>query len=424
MQIIAPKGTKDILPQTIKYWYYLEKTIREVCKGYGYEEIRTPIFEHTELFNRGIGDTTDIVEKEMYTFNDKGGRSITLRPENTAAVVRAFIEHKLFADNPLVKLFYIGPMFRYDKPQAGRFRQFQQFGAEALGLPGPDVDAEIIMLAITFLQKLGLQELALQLNSVGCPVCRPVFREKLQEFFKDKIDNLCPDCKSRLERNPLRILDCKNERCQEVIKDAPSLTNYLCDECETHFSKLQQMLKAVGVDYVLNDRLVRGLDYYTKTAFEIQYTPLGAQSAVCGGGRYDGLVQECGGQPTPAIGFAVGLERVLWALENQKLLPEIKESQDVFVIYAGENTQLPAFEFVTKLRQNSLKAQMDFSGRSLKSQLKLANRLNANYVIIIGEDELNKGVVTFKNMQTSEQVELKLEDIGTIISQIEVTCSD
>lgn len=424
MQIIAPKGTKDILPQTIKYWYYLEKTIREVCKGYGYEEIRTPIFEHTELFNRGIGDTTDIVEKEMYTFNDKGGRSITLRPENTAAVVRAFIEHKLFADNPLVKLFYIGPMFRYDKPQAGRFRQFQQFGAEALGLPGPDVDAEIIMLAITFLQKLGLQELALQLNSVGCPVCRPVFREKLQEFFKDKIDNLCPDCKSRLERNPLRILDCKNERCQEVIKGAPSLTNYLCDECETHFSKLQQMLKAVGVDYVLNDRLVRGLDYYTKTAFEIQYTPLGAQSAVCGGGRYDGLVQECGGQPTPAIGFAVGLERVLWALENQKLLPEIKESQDVFVIYAGENTQLPAFELVTKLRQNSLKAQMDFSGRSLKSQLKLANRLNANYVIIIGEDELNKGVVTFKNMQTSEQVELKLEDIGTIISQIEVTCSD
>lgn len=424
MQIIAPKGTKDILPQTIKYWYYLEKTIREVCKGYGYEEIRTPIFEHTELFNRGIGDTTDIVEKEMYTFNDKGGRSITLRPENTAAVVRAFIEHKLFADNPLVKLFYIGPMFRYDKPQAGRFRQFHQFGAEALGLPGPDVDAEMIMLAITFLQKLGLQELALQLNSVGCPVCRPVFREKLQEFFKDKIDNLCPDCKSRLERNPLRILDCKNERCQEVIKDAPSLTNYLCDECETHFSKLQQMLKAVGVDYVLNDRLVRGLDYYTKTAFEIQYTPLGAQSAVCGGGRYDGLVQECGGQPTPAIGFAVGLERVLWALENQKLLPEIKESQDVFVIYAGENTQLPAFEFVTKLRQNSLKAQMDFSGRSLKSQLKLANRLNANYVIIIGEDELNKGVVTFKNMQTSEQVELKLEDIGTIISQIEVTCSD
>lgn len=424
MQIIAPKGTKDILPQTIKYWYYLEKTIREVCKGYGYEEIRTPIFEHTELFNRGIGDTTDIVEKEMYTFNDKGGRSITLRPENTAAVVRAFIEHKLFADNPLVKLFYIGPMFRYDKPQAGRFRQFHQFGAEALGLPGPDVDAEIIMLAITFLQKLGLQELALQLNSVGCPVCRPVFREKLQEFFKDKIDNLCPDCKSRLERNPLRILDCKNERCQEVIKDAPSLTNYLCDECETHFSKLQQMLKAVGVDYVLNDRLVRGLDYYTKTAFEIQYTPLGAQSAVCGGGRYDGLVQECGGQPTPAIGFAVGLERVLWALENQKLLPEMKESQDVFVIYAGENTQLRAFELVTKLRQNSLKAQMDFSGRSLKSQLKLANRLNANYVIIIGEDELNKGVVTFKNMQTSEQVELKLEDIGTIISQIEVTCSD
>lgn len=424
MQISAPKGTKDILPQTIKYWYYLEKTIRQVCADYGYAEIRTPIFEHTELFNRGIGDTTDIVEKEMYTFTDKGGRSITLRPENTAAVVRAFIEHKLFADNPLVKLFYIGPMFRYDKPQAGRFRQFHQFGAEALGLPGPDVDAEIIMLAITFLRKLGLQELTLQLNSVGCPVCRPVFKEKLQEFFQDKIDNLCPDCQGRLERNPLRILDCKNERCQAVIKDAPSLKDYLCEECATHFTKLQELLTAVGVEYILNDRLVRGLDYYTKTAFEIQYTPLGAQSAVCGGGRYDGLVEECGGNSTPAIGFAIGLERVLWALENQNLLPEVQESQDVFIIYAGENTQMPAFELVTRLRSQGLKAQIDFSGRSIKSQLKLANRLDAHYVIIIGEDELKKGVVTFKDMQTGEQTEIVIQDVNSIISKIEVACSE
>lgn len=422
MQIIAPKGTKDILPQAVKYWNYLEDTIREVCDTYGYSEIRTPIFEYTELFNRGIGGTTDIVEKEMYTFMDKGERSITLRPENTASVVRAFIENKLFADNPLVKLFYIGPMFRYDKPQAGRFRQFHQFGAEALGLPGPDVDAEIILLAITFLKKLGLKELKLQLNSVGCPACRPVFKEKLQTFFKDKIDDLCVDCKGRLDRNPLRILDCKNERCQKAIIGAPSINDSLCEDCESHFNGLKELLKSVGVDYVLNDRLVRGLDYYTKTAFEVQYTPLGAQSAVCGGGRYDGLVQECGGQPTPGIGFAIGLERVLLALDSQGLLSDFKDSQDVFVIYVGEKTQLPAFDLVTKLREKGLKAQIDFSGRSIKSQLKLANRLNAKVVIIIGEDELNKGVVTFKNMQTGEQIELEVDDISKIISQIEVTC--
>ena len=420
MLIGAPRGTKDILPHVSVYWQYLEKAILNVCTNYGYEEIRTPVFEHTELFNRGIGDTTDIVEKEMYTFMDRGGRSITLRPENTAAVVRAYIENKLHADSPLIKLFYIGPMFRYDRPQAGRFRQFHQFGAEAIGLPGADVDAEIILLAVDFLSMLGLKELKLLLNSVGCPQCRPLYKEKLQEFLRNKYNILCPDCKGRFERNPMRILDCKNPACQEAIKGAPTLNEYLCLDCSTHFSSLQHLLQAVNVGFTLDNKLVRGLDYYTKTAFEIQYTPLGAQSAVCGGGRYDGLVAEVGGEPTPGIGFAVGLERVLLALESQNLLPDKNRHIDAFVIFAGENTEQAAFKVTTALRRACLKTQMDFCGRSIKSQMKLANRLNAKYVLIIGEEELKNNCLSMKNMQTGNQQQVALADIEKIITKIEV----
>ena len=312
----GPRGTKDILPSVSGQWQYIEGKIREICNLFSYKEIRTPIFEHTELFLRGIGDTTDIVEKEMYTFTDRGERSLTLRPENTAAVVRAYLENKLYADNQLAKLFYIGPMFRYDRPQAGRYRQFHQFGIEAIGLSNPAVDAEIITLAVQFLQKLGLTELNLQLNSVGCPKCRPVYREKLQEFLQDKVEDLCNDCKSRYDRNPMRILDCKNEKCTALSQGAPEMIECLCDDCGTHFNKLKELLTATNISYNLNPRLVRGLDYYTKTAFEIQYEPLGAQSAVCGGGRYDGLIGECGGNDTPAIGFAIGIERVLLAFVN------------------------------------------------------------------------------------------------------------
>ena len=407
----GPRGTKDILPSVSGQWQYIEGKIREICNLFSYKEIRTPIFEHTELFLRGIGDTTDIVEKEMYTFTDRGERSLTLRPENTAAVVRAYLENKLYADNQLAKLFYIGPMFRYDRPQAGRYRQFHQFGIEAIGLSNPAVDAEIITLAVQFLQKLGLTELNLQLNSVGCPKCRPVYREKLQEFLQDKVEDLCNDCKSRYDRNPMRILDCKNEKCTALSQGAPEMIECLCDDCGTHFNKLKELLTTTNISYNLNPRLVRGLDYYTKTAFEIQYPPLGAQSAVCGGGRYDGLIGECGGNDTPAIGFAIGIERVLLALEKQNLLPDFNDGSDVFILQFGEVTESVAFNLMSQLRANGLKAEMDFSGRSFKAQMKQANKLNAKYVIIVGEDEVAQNVVTLKNMANSQQEVVAVENI-------------
>ena len=418
MLLGAPNGTKDILPADVHKWHYLEDKIKRFCKIYGYEEIRTPIFEYTELFKRGIGDTTDIVEKEMYTFIDRGGRSLTLRPENTAAVVRSFIENKLYGDNPLVKVFYMGALFRADKPQAGRYRQFHQFGAEAIGLSGPDVDAEMIIFAVEFLRMLGLKELNLLLNSVGCPVCRPVYREKLQEFIKPNFDKLCHDCKNRFDRNPMRILDCKVPTCQQVIEEAPKLKDFLCEECSEHFEGLKELLTKTDINFVLDDKLVRGLDYYTKTAFEIQYTPLGAQSAVCGGGRYDGLVKECGGDHTPGIGFAMGMERILIALESQGLLPQQDNNADVLLIYAGEGTEIAAFPLVTALRRVDIDACMDFNKRSIKSQLKLANRLGAKSVLILGENELNNNEITFKNMLTSEQTTLALNDVEKIISKI------
>ena len=407
----APRGTKDILPDSIGQWTYVEGKVREICQRFGYKEIRTPLFEHTELFQRGIGDTTDVVEKEMYTFMDRGGRSITLRPENTAAAVRAYLQNKLYADNALTKLFYIGSMFRYDRPQAGRYREFHQFGVEALGEINPAVDAEIIILAVRFLESLGLKNLELSLNSVGCPKCRPVYREKLQEFFRDKKDGLCEDCQSRYDRNPMRILDCKNEQCQKLSVGAPEITDCLCEECQEHFSKVQAYLKTAGISFKLDPRLVRGLDYYTKTAFEVKYAPLGAQSAVAGGGRYDGLIEEIGGSPTPAVGFAVGLERVLLALEQQKLLPEMSDAVDVFVVALGEAAQTAAFQLLMELRAAGLSAAMDFAGRSMKAQMKHANKANARFVAILGEDEVREGAVTLRDMQSSEQEKVTREEI-------------
>ena len=408
--INGPRGTKDILPDTVAQWTHVEKVIRELCARYGYHEIRTPIFEHTELFLRGIGETTDVVEKEMYTFTDRGERSLTLRPENTASVVRSYLQNKLYAADALVKLFYIGSMFRYDRPQAGRYREFHQFGVEALGEENPAVDAEIIVLAVEFLRALGLQELKLHLNSVGCPKCRPVYREKLQEFFRPHLKELCTDCRSRFERNPLRLLDCKNEHCHALAEDAPRITDCLCDECRTHFAEVQSYLTAAGIPFELDANLVRGLDYYTKTAFELKYTPLGAQSAVAGGGRYDGLVEEVGGPPTPGIGFAVGLERVLLALEKQELLPEEPEAVDVFVVALGEAAQIPAFKLLYELRAAKLSAAMDFAGRSMKAQMKQANKKNARFVAILGEDEVKEASALLKDMKTSEQKKLALKD--------------
>ena len=410
MLINGPRGTKDILPDTVAQWTHVEKVIRELCARYGYHEIRTPIFEHTELFLRGIGETTDVVEKEMYTFTDRGERSLTLRPENTASVVRSYLQNKLYAADALVKLFYIGSMFRYDRPQAGRYREFHQFGVEALGEASSAVDAEIIVLAVEFLRALGLQELKLHLNSVGCPKCRPVYREKLQEFFRPHLEELCTDCRSRFERNPLRLLDCKNEHCHALAEGAPRITDCLCDECRTHFAEVQSYLTAAGIPFELDANLVRGLDYYTKTAFEVKYTPLGAQSAVAGGGRYDGLVEEVGGPPTPGIGFAVGLERVLLALEKQGLLPENQEAVDVFVVALGEAAQIPAFKLLHELRAAKLSAAMDFAGRSMKAQMKQANKKNARFVAILGEDEVKEASALLKDMKTSEQKKLALKD--------------
>lgn len=411
MLTMGPRGTKDILPDSSEQWRYVEKKVRSVCDLYGYKEIRTPIFEHTELFLRGIGETTDIVEKEMYSFTDRGKRNITLRPENTAAVVRAYLEHKLYADTPLNKLFYIGPMFRYDRPQAGRYRQFHQFGIEAIGSSNAAVDAEIIILAVQFLKSLGLTELKLNINSVGCPKCRPVYREKLQAFLHDKLDELCHDCQSRYDRNPMRVLDCKNEKCTELSQGAPEMADCLCEECNTHFNQLKNLLKTANIEFVLNPRLVRGLDYYTKTAFEIQYSPLGAQSAVCGGGRYDGLIEECGGSSTPAIGFAIGLERVLLALEKQNLLPSVEVNLDAFVVALDVEAQPLAFKILCDLRKADFKSDMDFAGRSLKSQMKQANKLGAKYAIIIGEDEVREASAMLKNMQTGEQEKVEAKDL-------------
>lgn len=407
----APRGTKDILPDTVGDWLFVEDKIRSLCRRFGYQEIRTPMFEHTELFQRGIGEGTDVVDKEMYTFTDRGERSITLRPENTASAVRAYLQNKLYVEDALTKLFYIGSMFRYDRPQAGRMREFHQFGVEAIGESNPAVDAEIILLAIKLLEGLGLKDLELYINSVGCPTCRAKYRTMLQDFFRDKLDDLCGDCQSRFDRAPMRILDCKKDADKPYMQDAPKITDCLCEECSDHFSKLQTYLTKAGVKFSLDPRLVRGLDYYTKTAFEIKYPPLGAQSAVAGGGRYDGLIEEMGGNPTPAVGFATGLERVLLALEKQGLLPDKNRSVDVYVVALGEQAQTEAFKLVMDLRDAGYSAAVDYAGRSMKAQMKQANKYNAKYAAIMGEDELAENAVVLRDMAGSEQEKIPVAEL-------------
>lgn len=408
----APRGTKDILPDTVGDWNYVEGEIRELCRRFGYSEIRTPIFEHTELFQRGIGEGTDVVDKEMYTFTDRGERSITLRPENTASAVRAYLQNKLYAQSNLVKLFYIGSMFRYDRPQAGRMREFHQFGVEALGEANPAVDAEVILLAMNLLEGLGLKDLELSINSVGCPKCRSKYRTMLQDFFRDKLEDLCEDCRSRFERSPLRIFDCKKDSDKPYMADAPKITDCLCEECADHFAKLKDLLTSAGISFTHDPRLVRGLDYYTKTAFEIKYPPLGAQSAVAGGGRYDGLIEEMGGNPTPAVGFATGLERLLLALESQNLLPEKNRSVDAYVVALGEAAQAEGFKLLNSLRQQGLSAAMDFAGRSMKAQMKQANKLGAKYSVILGEDEIAEGVAMLRSMEDSSQAKVPMNQVA------------
>ncbi len=411
----APRGTKDILPEQVTGWLWLENKIRELCEVYGYEEIRTPTFEHTELFQRGIGEGTDVVDKEMYTFTDRGDRSITLRPENTASVVRAYLQNKLYANAGLVKLFYIGSMFRYDRPQAGRLREFHQFGVEALGEKNPAVDAEIILLAWEFLKGLGLDDLKLKINTVGCPACRPIFRRKLTEYFTEEADELCSDCRRRLEKNPLRILDCKVDGLKEFMEDAPKIETCLCDDCREHFNSLKKFLTEAGVEFTVDNRLVRGLDYYTKTAFEIQYAPLGAQSAVAGGGRYDGLIKEIGGDDTPAVGFAAGLERILLALELQNLLPAQNKKIAAFVVSGGAAADVYAFKLLTDLRRKNISAAMDFGKKSMKAQMKAAAKSGAKFALIIGEDEVATSTVTIKNLETATQEKIPVAEVSAKI---------
>ena len=420
MAIKRPKGTQDLLPGSIEQWHYLEEQIRKICKEYGYEEIRTPIFEATELFQRGVGETTDIVNKEMYTFLDKGDRSITLRPEGTASVCRAYVENKLYGGPQPVKLYYMGPMFRYERPQSGRFRQFHQFGVEVLGGDKPMVDAEVIALVWDLYSRLGLKGLEVHVNSVGCPTCRPVHKEKLQEFLTPHKEELCKDCQSRFEKNPLRILDCKNPHCQEITQGAPTTLDTLCEECATHFNEVQRLLEGAKVVYKVNPRLVRGLDYYRKTAFEVLVEDIGAQSAICGGGRYDGLVAECGGPAVPGVGFASGIERLFTTLEQQGKIPELASGPQLYVLPLGEELTVVAFELATALRRQGFSVEMGNGTKSLKAQLKTAHKAGAVYTLILGEDEWRERQVTLKAMADGSQKRLPasglLEEITELVS--------
>ncbi|MEG6616083.1 histidine--tRNA ligase [Peptococcaceae bacterium 1198_IL3148] len=406
MLTTKPRGTNDILPGDVEKWQYIENVIRDVCRTYSYREIRTPIFEHTELFKRGVGETTDIVEKEMYTFTDRGDRSITLRPEGTAAVVRSYLENKLYAGPQPVKLYYIGPMFRYDRPQAGRYRQFHQFGVEVLGAHSPGIDAEVIAMAMKVYERLGLKNLELHINSLGCPHCRPKLREKLQGFFRPNLEHYCKDCQGRFDRNPLRILDCKNEKCNQLSAGAPTITDCLCDECASFFKEVQAQLDVLGIEYVVDHNLVRGLDYYTHTAFEIMTKDIGAQSSVGGGGRYNGLVEACGGPEIPGIGYALGLERILLVMEKQGVAIPQQWHPDVFVVTAGSEAEEVAFKFLSYVRAQGFVADKDYNGRSLKAQMKYAGKINARYVAIIGENEIVNNTVVLKDMANGEQQEI------------------
>jgi len=413
MKIRGPRGTNDILPQDAAKWQYLEQKSKEIFNTYNYEEIRTPIFEKTDLFQRGIGEDTDIVEKEMYTFTDKGDRSITLRPEGTASVVRSFLENKVYGRAQPTKYYYSGPMFRYERPQSGRYRQFHQIGVEVFGADSPAIDAEIISLGMHLISELGLKDLKVQLNSVGCPECRADYKEKLVDYFADYLDQLCSDCQNRYESNPLRILDCKADQDKEFMTDAPKIYEELCDECDQHFAGVQEHLDILDVDYEIDATLVRGLDYYTKTAFEVVCNELGAQDAVFGGGRYDQLAQEIGGRDIPGIGFAMGMERILLALEEQDIELPIDRSIDLFITTIGEEAEKTAFSYLHDLRQAGVKVEMDYLERSVKGQMKCADRNNAQYSIILGGNELEKGAATVREMKTGDQEEIELDNLVT-----------
>ena len=409
----APKGTKDILPTDVHKWHFVEDAFKDVCIKYGYKEVRTPVFEHTELFARGVGDTTDIVEKQMYTFNDLGQRSITLKPEGTSGVCRAFLEHKLFANVQPTKFYYNIPCFRYEKPQSGRLREFHQLGIEVFGSYDMLSDAEVIALAEDFLKGLGIKSLELRINSIGCPTCRAAYREVLQNYFKPHLEELCETCKGRFDRNPMRIIDCKNESCKEIAQNAPLMLDHLCDECKNDFEELKNNLDIMGVLYTVDPTIVRGLDYYTKTAFEFVSGELGAQSTVCGGGRYNNLIEQLGGDSVPGVGFAMGFERLLLTLEAENVEIEDTEKSDVLVAMLDKSNACRNYglTLAKKLRSEGIKVQIDLLARNFKGQFKFADRIGAKYVIVIGEDEIKTDTLTLKNMANSQQISVKACDI-------------
>ncbi|WP_274362655.1 histidine--tRNA ligase [Paenibacillus thermotolerans] len=415
MTFQKPKGTQDLLPGVVEKWQYVESKAREVCRRFLYSEIRTPMFEATELFRRGVGETTDVVEKEMYTFLDKGDRSITLRPEGTAGVVRAYVENKLYGEPDITKLYYIGPMFRYEQPQAGRYRQFHQFGIEAFGSSDPALDAEVIALGYQFYKEIGLQGFTLEINSVGTPAIRAQFREKLLQFLEPKRDLLCKDCRSRMDRNPLRVLDCKVD--QEHFAGAPSLLDHLDEESAGHFEKVQTYLQEMDIPYVINPKLVRGLDYYTHTAFEFKAAGIGSIDTIGGGGRYNGLVSDVGGPEQTGVGFGLGLERVLLVLENQGVRLPSPAVPDVYFIALGEAAEKRVVSLMNAARAAGLVAEKDYGGRKMKAQLKSADRLSAAYAAILGDDELAKSEIVLKRLETGEQETVPIDGLVEALKQ-------
>ena len=411
MNYKAPKGTKDILPAESYKWQYIEDTIRTVVRKYGILEARSPVIEHTELFLRGVGDTTDIVQKEMYTFLDKGDRSITLKPEGTAGIVRLFVENGLCNDAQPTKMYYLNnPVFRYERPQAGRLREHHQFGVEIFGASLPSADAECIMLVMEVLSTLGLKDLKVKLNSIGCQECRKKYQEALHSYLSERYDSLCETCKDRFEKNPLRILDCKNPECQKLLSDIPKLGDYICDDCKTHFNTLKELLTGMNIPFEVDPLLVRGLDYYTKTVFEIVSNTMNPQIAICGGGRYDYLVKQLGGPDCPGVGFGVGMERLLSLMESNGVCFPEKCVLDLYVAPLDERYRIPAFTLCQGLRQSGLKADTDHVGRSIKAQIKYADKVGANYVIALGEDEINNKKLVIKDMHTGESQELPYDE--------------
>ncbi len=414
MSLKAPKGTIDILPRDSAKWQFLENTLRNICDSFQFQEIRIPVFEHTELYVRGVGETSDVVSKEMYTFNDKGDRSITLRPEGTAGVVRSFLEHGLYADSQPTKLYYLISCYRYEKPQAGRLREFRQFGVEMFGAASPAADAEVISLVKHIFDTLGVTNLTLNINNIGCPSCRKAYNEKLKAYLTEKKDSLCETCRERLERNPMRVFDCKSEVCQAQLAEAPRIYDCVCEDCRTHFAEMTSYLDEMGITYQIDKSIVRGLDYYSRTVFEFVSNNIGAQGTVCGGGRYDYLVEELGGKPCPGIGFAMGIERLLMVLENAGIeLPEQKAPQ-LYIAAIGKEADKKAAKLVHDLRCAGIRAEKDYMERSVKAQMKYANKINAAYTMVLGDDEIAAGTGQLKQMETGETREVRLEELANI----------